>query len=111
MAQVYKNANSAAARHRETKRAVKNERDRVTGRARRNLAGANKTSRITLEGYFPAEIEEVDGAVDMHTVLHAPNAVALEFGHDPSGFFAGTDTKPPAAEYILTRALIGGSPS
>ncbi|ASZ72812.1 head-to-tail connector protein [Mycobacterium phage Drake55] len=108
MATVYAKANKVAAQCAETRDAVRGERNKVTRRAKDNLAKANKTSRITQEGYFPAEIEEVDGAVDFHTVLHAPNAMALEFGHDPSGFFAGTDTKPPAAEYILTRAAIGG---
>jgi len=36
--------------------------------------------------------------------LDAPNAVAIEFGHDPSGVFAGTDSKPPQGLYILTKA-------
>lgn len=111
MARVYAKTNGVAARHVDARRKVKDVRDGVTRRAKKNLAAANKTSRITAEGYFPAEIEEVDGAVDFHTVLHAPNALALEFGHAPSGFFADTDTKPPAAEYILTRAAIGGSAS
>jgi hypothetical protein len=113
MAKVYANANEAAARHVDTHRALKKERDGVTRRAKANLARANKTHRITPEGYFPAEIEETENAtlVDYYTVLHAPNAMALEFGHEPSGFFKGTDTKPPAAEYILTRAAIGGAVS
>ncbi|QFG04495.1 hypothetical protein SEA_JEEVES_20 [Mycobacterium phage Jeeves] len=111
MAKVYARANEAAARHVDTHKKVKDVRDGVTQRARRGLAAANKTSRITPEGYFPAEIEEASNDVDEFTVLHAPNAMALEFGHAPSGFFAGTNTKPPAAEYILTRAAIGGSPS
>lgn len=108
MATVYAKANSVAARHVDTRKAVKGERNKVTRRAEGNLARANDTSRITLEGYFPAEIEEMDGATDFHTILHAPNAFALEFGHEPSGWFAGTNTKPPEAEYILIRAAIGG---
>ena len=108
MARVYANANSAAAHHVETRRAVKKERDSVTRRAIRNLETTEHTPRKTMKGYFPAEIGEVDGATDFHTVLYAPDALALEFGHEPSGWFAGTDTKPPAATYILTRAAIGG---
>ncbi|AIS73784.1 hypothetical protein SEA_SEMPERFI_23 [Mycobacterium phage SemperFi] len=108
MATVYAKANKVAARAAETRREVKKVRDGVTGRAKRNLAQANKTSRITETGYFPANISEQDGDVDFHTILNAPNALALEFGHAPSGFFEGTDTKPPDAEYILTRAAIGG---
>ena len=109
MAVVYPIANEAAARHVETHREVKKYRDGVTRRAISNLAGANKTSRITPKDYFPAEIESQDFDVDAFTVLHAPNAMALEFGHEPSGWFADTETKPPAAEYILTRAAIGGT--
>ncbi|QTF81445.1 hypothetical protein SEA_TARSUSIV_21 [Mycobacterium phage TarsusIV] len=111
MATVYAKANKVAAQAAETRREVKKVRDDVTKRAKANLAKANKTDRITPKDYFPAEIEEVDGDVDFHTVLHAPNAFALEFGHAPSGFFEGTNTKPPAAEYILTRAAIGGEVS
>ena len=108
MAVVYGIANEAAARHVETKRSMRRENRMLSGRARGNLAGANKTSRITPAGYFPAEIETAEHDVDMFTILHAPNAMALEFGHDPSGIFAGTDTKPPDPEYILTRAAYGG---
>ncbi|WKW87236.1 hypothetical protein SEA_CHARGERPOWER_21 [Mycobacterium phage Chargerpower] len=113
MAKVYANANHAAARHVDVRAECKKVRDGVTSRARRGLAAANKTTRITRKDYFPAEIEEADNPVlvDFFTILHAPNAMALEFGHAPSGFFAGTNTKPPAAEYILTRAAIGGSVS
>ena len=108
---VYKNANSEAAKHIDVRRKVKDVRDGVTRRATTNLAQANSTKRITDTGYFKATITEVDGSTDMHTVLNAPNALALEFGHNPSGIFQGTDTKPPAAEYILTKAAISGGPS
>lgn len=113
MAKVYANANEAAARHVETHRTCRKVRDNVTTRARGNLDAQKSTTRITEKDYFPAEIEEDDSPslVDYFTVLHAPNAMALEFGHAPSGWFEGTDTKPPAATYILTRAAIGGSPS
>lgn len=32
------------------------------------------------------------------------NALAVEYGHAPSGYFAGTATRAPAGLYILTRA-------
>ncbi|QJD50225.1 hypothetical protein SEA_IWOKEUPLIKEDIS_22 [Mycobacterium phage Iwokeuplikedis] len=108
MAKVYANANEAAARHVETKRAVRRVNRDVSGRARANLAQANKTSRVTMTGYFPASIDTAEHDVDCYTMLDAPNAMALEFGHDPSGVFAGTDTKAPDPEYILTRAAYGG---
>lgn len=108
MAKVYAIANEAAARHRETRAAVRRENRMLSGRARSNLAAANKTSRVTPEGYFPAEIETAEHDVDCFTILHAPNAMALEFGHAPSGVFAGTNTKSPDPEYILIRAAYGG---
>jgi hypothetical protein len=87
-------------------------------KAMMNLAMTDHTPRIALhkdpaDAYFPAEIETADGGVDAYTILHAPNAMALEFGHAPSGFFDPDKpgmplTKPPAAEYILTRAAFGG---
>ncbi|QGJ89720.1 hypothetical protein SEA_SUPERCHUNK_20 [Mycobacterium phage Superchunk] len=108
MAKVYANANSAAARLAETKRAVRRVNRDVEGRARSNLAQANSTTRVTPTGYFPAEIDSAEHDVDCYTILHAPNAMALEFGHDPSGVFAGTDTKSPDPQYILTKAAYGG---
>lgn len=109
MARVYANANGAAAKHVETKAALRRENRMLAGRARSNLAAANTTSRITAEGYFPAEIETAEDGTDMFTILHAPNAMALEFGHSPSGFFAGTDTKSPGPAHILTRAAYGSA--
>ncbi|ARQ94620.1 head-to-tail connector protein [Mycobacterium phage Journey13] len=117
MAKVYAKANKVAARHADTRAKVKDVRDGVTRRAKANLARANKTSRITEEGYFPASITEQDGDTDFHTILNAPNAFALEFGHAPSGafgprgVFAGRQKAPTPPEYILTRAAIGGTVS
>ena len=108
MATVYPIANKAAARHRETIAAVRRENRMVEGRARSNLRQANDTSRITLKDYFPAFIETAEELPDCFTIMAAPNAMALEFGHAPSGFFAGTNTKPPGPEYILIRAAYGG---
>jgi hypothetical protein len=108
MAKVYANANKAASRHRETKRAVRRENRMVEGRARTNLSQANDTQRITLKDYFPAFITTAEHDVDCFTIMVAPNAMALEFGHEPSGFFAGTNTKAPEPEYILIRAAYGG---
>lgn len=112
MALVYPNANRAAARHYETRRAVRRERNGVTRRATVNLENTDHTERMSTKGYFPAFISESEEIVDDHehcfTELNAPNAVALEFGHAPSGWFADTDTQAPEATYILTRAAIGG---
>jgi hypothetical protein len=106
--QVYEIANEAAARHVDTKRYLRKYTRTVEGRARSNLAQANDTTRISKSGYFPAFINTAEQDVDMYVILNAPNAMALEFGHAPSGVFAGTDTKAPDPEYILTRAAYGG---
>lgn len=45
-----------------------------------------------------------DNNTDWFVSLHAPNPVALEYGHEPSGIFAGTDTHAPDGLYILHRA-------
>lgn len=115
MAKVYAIANEAAARHVDTKRAVRRENRMVRGRARENLSAAKASSRVTQKGYFPAEIEDAENDIDCYTILHAPNAMALEFGHEPSGYFdpkgpylPGNDSKPPEPTYILTRAAYGG---
>jgi hypothetical protein len=114
MAKVYANANGAAAMHVETRREVRKQNRMVEVKATINLAQTDHTPRITgvndpADAYFPAEIETAEGGVDCYTILHAPNAMALEFGHAPSGFFKDIPSKPPAAEYILTRAAHGGS--
>ncbi len=93
-----------------TKAAVRREARLIEGKARANLAAANETSRITPKDYFPAYIDADEGDVDCYVNLHAPNAMALEFGHAPSGVF-GPDgryghikTKPPEGRYIVSRA-------
>lgn len=50
------------------------------------------------------KVETTQGAVDSFTVLEAPNAMAIEFGHEPSGVFAGTKTRPPRGLYIISGA-------
>lgn len=111
---VYGNANDAAAHHVKTKKAVRRVNTRVVAAARANLAATDHTPRIAMhkdpaDAYFPAEIEHAEHDVDNYTILHAPNAMALEFGHAPSGFFKDKDSKPPSATYILTRAADAGS--
>ncbi|ALA48129.1 tail completion or Neck1 protein [Mycobacterium phage Phlei] len=101
---VYPSCGETAKRHVKVKANVAAQNGKVAAKARRNLAAQNKTTRITPSGYFPAEIETDTDGVNHYTSLHAPNAMALEFGHQPSGKFAGTDTKAPEETLILTRA-------
>ena len=122
---VYASAARSAARHVETRRGVRKVRDGVTRRAVKNLELADNTSRITDKDYFPATIQEAESIRDDHercyTILHAPNAVALELGHHPSGAFGpmtdsgepgrfyGRQTKDTPGQYILTRAALGAA--
>lgn len=41
---------------------------------------------------------------DWKVELHSPNPIATEFGHEPSGYFAGTKTRSPEGLYILYKA-------
>jgi hypothetical protein len=50
------------------------------------------------------EASDPQHPADWQVELHAPNPIALEFGHLPSGYFAGTSTKSPEGLYILYTA-------
>jgi hypothetical protein len=55
----------------------------------------------------PGHLTNVDssqGEVDSFANLNAPNPMAIEFGHEPSGVYAGTPTKAPEGLYILHKA-------
>lgn len=82
-------------------------------RARGNLMAARaSTPHRKILG--PAGLTGTDkggGKVDSWFSLTGTNAMAIEFGHFPSGYFApakyGKVTKAPAGLYILTRAAFG----
>ena len=44
------------------------------------------------------------GHVDYEVILEGLNPMAIEYGHAPSGKFAGTPTKSPRGLYILNGA-------
>lgn len=50
------------------------------------------------------ESADADHPADWQVELHAPNPIAIEFGHEPSGYFAGTATRAPEGLYILYSA-------
>lgn len=110
--EVYPNANEAAARHVDTIKGVREQNKKVEAAAIRNLANTKHTPRIAeakdpADIYFPAEIETKEEGSLAWTILHAPDAMALEFGHAPSGYFKDKPSKAPEATYILTRAAYG----
>jgi hypothetical protein len=85
--------------------------DKVGAKARANLMGVRFSTphtRIDQSGAHQTHIEVDHWAVDSEVSLVGNDAVALEFGHYPSGHFDpdtyGTVTKSPAGQYILTRA-------
>lgn len=57
----------------------------------------NKVPRGTRENKYNADYDVVMTNPDL-------GAMAIEFGHQPSGKFAGTATRAPRGLYILTRA-------
>jgi hypothetical protein len=44
---------------------------------------------------------DTSSTTDWFVHLCAPNPIAIEYGHEPSGVFGGTDTKSPDGLYIL----------
>lgn len=123
MAKVYgkKLVNGAAAHHGETQRALRRLTRDTEGRAKANLSEARGSTRWH-KIFGPGHLTWIDstqssgkyGDIDYLVTLHAPNAMAIEFGHDPSGVFGPDgmyghlDTKAPDPLYILIRAALGG---
>jgi hypothetical protein len=50
------------------------------------------------------EASDPQHPADWQVELHAPNPIAVEFGHEPSGYYAGTDTRSPEGLFILYTA-------
>ncbi|AEJ92335.1 tail completion or Neck1 protein [Mycobacterium phage DroogsArmy] len=79
------------------------ERDRVAAALLAQVRATTPHSKI----FGPDHLTKTDASrafPDAFFSLIAPNPKAIEFGHDPSGVFAGTDTKSPEGLYILYRA-------
>ncbi|AGK87951.1 tail completion or Neck1 protein [Mycobacterium phage Severus] len=105
-----KSLNSIVAHLPEVKQAIRRETKECENRADQNLARARAStthSKIIGPGHLTSigsYQEEVDGIVHMD----APNPIAIEYGHGPSGYFDpdkyGKVTKAPHGLYILTRA-------
>lgn len=102
----------------ETQDAVDTAARQLESRAKMNLAWARLTTPHTkMSG--PDRLTKIRrfenapgkyGDIDQLVVLEAPNPIAIEYGHSPSGKFGGTDTKSPSGLYILNRAaFIDGS--
>jgi hypothetical protein len=107
--QIYLECNDIVLSLPGVKRSVREEADEIEGNAESILRTVRATTphkkisgpdRLTYISKEPA----LDSTTDWFVSLHAPNPVAIEYGHEPSGFFEGTDTKAPDGLYILHRA-------
>lgn len=88
---------------------VKHEAEVVEGRAKGYLEAARAgTHWYNIDDPAStgsrAEVTITHGDVDSFVNLEGPNPMAIEFGHEPSGYFANTPTRPPHGHYILTHA-------
>jgi hypothetical protein len=88
---------------------LRGEAERLQGIAQGRLQSARAATRWrkydrASAGETKIEVTEADGKYtsDYHVSMVAPNAVAIEYGHAPSGILAGTTTDSPAGLYIMT---------
>jgi hypothetical protein len=95
------------------KHAVHDEAKTLSRKAEANLREARSSTRwykILGPGHLTS-ISVSQGDVDSFVNLNAPNPLAIEFGHAPSGVFGPggryghIKTKAPEGLYILTRAV------
>ena len=93
--------------------ALRGEADRLGRMAQGRLESARGSTRWRKRDRASAhktkiEVTEAAGkyTCDYHVSMVAPNAVAIEYGHSPSGIFDGTKTKAPAGLYIMTKTHI-----
>lgn len=99
--------NRVASRHKDARDAVRREAREVENKARNGLARARAStqwSKIHGPSHLTFVSSTAEGGSDVLVHLNAPNAMAIEFGHAPSGFFEGTKTKAPHGLYILANA-------
>ena len=116
--------NGTAARHHETQNALRRLTREVEAKARGNLRAARSTTEWTKIA-DPDGLTHVGAATDsgkygdldyyVYMEAYKQGAMALEFGHAPSGVFgpdgayAHVKTRAPHGLYILTRAAgLGG---
>lgn len=104
--------NSIVSRHTEVRREVHQKGRQVENKAKANLARARASTRWS-KIVGPGHLSFVTGSAsgsDYLIHLNAPNAMAIEFGHAPSGVFGPggslghVPSKAPEGLYILIRA-------
>lgn len=107
--------NIVVSHHEDTNAAIHKETGELEIRAKANLSEARSSTRWH-KIHGPDHLTQVTksfGDVDGFVNLEAPNPMAIEFGHSPSGVFGPggslghIKTKAPDGLYILTRAAHG----
>ena len=101
--------NEKMSQHVKTRRAVRDEVNKRRKRADRLLSDARaKTKWERYNAPYQTKIEPVLHDADGYVWMEGPNAMAIEFGHKPSGAHAKDDpTSAPQGLYIITRTLLG----
>lgn len=99
-----------------SEKGLKLEAEEIAVRARENLAQANSSLSYSDEetsGTTSISVDKVPKgsrgnkySADYDVTMSNPDlgAMAIEYGHMPSGIFAGTTTRAPRGLYILHRA-------
>lgn len=86
------------------------EADKVGARAEVNLSTVRSTTTHTKLDQKTAHLTKIEVEhhdVDSLIVLHAPNALALEFGHDPSGAFGPGRSKNRMSQSGVVMSAVG----
>jgi hypothetical protein len=116
MADVDYDLNNIMPGHADVKRAIREETTKVYARAQANLEearGSTRWHKIVGPGGLTEvmkDSEQVKASTDGLVILQAPNAMAIEYGHEPSGVFGpggryeDVESKAPEGLYILNRA-------
>jgi hypothetical protein len=98
--------NKAASHHVKSRAAVRRETGAIEKRAEKNLASARASSETSK--YFgidhQTKITSEQHHIDGYVSIEGPGAIAIEFGHKPSGVFKGKNVKSSQGLYILSRA-------
>jgi hypothetical protein len=92
---------------------LRKEAERIEGIADRKLQIERSTTQWRKYDRSTAHLTEVrvEAATgrysqDYLVVMEGPNAWAFEYGHAPSGIFAGTNTQPPKGTYLMTMTYV-----
>jgi hypothetical protein len=112
MAEIYKKGkafNGMIAHMGGVKGALRDEAGRLEGIAQTRLTAARSSTKWVKydrdsAGETAIEVSEADGqyTCDYHVSMTAENAMAIEYGHAPSGKLEGTRTRAPFGLYIMT---------